>query len=149
MKQIPMIVCIVLLSHMVHAQVVSYPNNPTSKSYSEVVKIDIGTAHMYILSGMVANDAQGKLVGDGDVNAQTEYIFNKIKAALARNGATMDHLVKTTTYMLDVKDVDAFRKIRSRFVNGINPPTSTTVQVVKLPLEGALVEVEAWAVVPK
>ena len=98
------------------------------------------------ISGQVAFDHAGALVGAGDLRAQTEQVFRNLKAALESAGATFDHLAKITVFMLDASQIQVYRDVRDRYLSG-NLPASTLVQVVRLARPEWLIEIEAIAVV--
>ena len=98
------------------------------------------------VSGQLAWDKQGNTVGKGDMRAQFRQVCENIKEALAAAGAGLEDIVKTNTY---VTDMDAFFKcadIRQKYF-GPGFPTSTTVEVSRLAVPGALIEIEMIAVV--
>ena len=103
------------------------------------------------LSGQVANDPSGQLVGKGDLKAQTEQVFANLKTALAAAGATFNDVVKITWYVKNYKpeDLPALRAIRDKYVNTAEPPASTLVGVASLFQDDYLIEVDAIAVVPE
>jgi 2-iminobutanoate/2-iminopropanoate deaminase len=119
------------------------------KGYSHLAEIDLGTCKMLILSGQVAFDNKGTLVGPGDYEKQTEQIFVNIQHIIESAGGTMDNLIKLGVYMRDVGQVQKFRSARDRFINIKNPPASTLVEVSKLFRDDVLIEIEATAVIPK
>jgi enamine deaminase RidA (YjgF/YER057c/UK114 family) len=91
----------------------------------------------------------GKFAGaPGDFRAQAVQCFENLKLALAAVGATFDHVVKVTNYLIDMAHLPTYFEVRDRYVDTSNPPASTTVQISKLAREGALFEIEAIAVVP-
>ena len=104
---------------------------------------------MVIISGQVAQDNQGNLIGKGDLGKQTEQVFSNIKKIVTDLGGTMDNVVKTNIYLVDASQIQAFRETRNKFINLKNPPTSTLVQVSKLFSDDALIEIEATAIIPK
>ena len=127
--------------------------NPVSvsapKGYSHAAVIDLGNCKMVIISGQVALDSAGNLIGKGDFAKQTEQVFINIKKIITELGGTMDNLVKVTNYVLDVSQVQTLRDIRNKYINVKNPPASTLAQVSKLFRDDILVEIEATAIIPK
>ncbi len=119
------------------------------KGYSHAAVIDLGTCTMVMISGQVALDSAGNLLGKGDIAAQTEQVFANIKKVVTAAGGTMDNIVKLGYYVLDVSQLAAIREIRNRFINQQHPPASTLVQVSKLFRDDILIEVEATAIIPK
>ena len=99
------------------------------------------------VSGQVAFNADGKLVGKGNIKAQTRQVFRNIKAILAAAGAKMEHIVKINTYITDANKFMDMLEARGD-VFGNNPPASTAVVVAGLAFPGLLIEVEAIAVKP-
>ncbi len=127
--------------------------NPTgvsaSKGYSHAAVIDLGNCNMLIISGQVALDSLGNLIGKGDVGKQTEQVFLNLKEIITEAGGTMDNIVKIGIYILDVSQIQTLRDVRNKFINLKNPPTSTLVQVDKLFRDDILVEIEATAIISK
>ena len=116
--------------------------------YTHVVVTSPGK--LAFISGQVARDRQGNLVGKGDLRAQTVQVFENLKAALASAGATFDDVVKINWYIRDYKqeNLAALRDIRDIYVNKENPPASTLVGVAALAQDDYLIEVEAVAAIP-
>ena len=114
--------------------------------YTHIVEVQRGRT-VYI-AGQVAFDASGALVGKGDFKAQARQVMENLKAALAAANATFDNVVKVTTYVTDMSQIQALREIRAGYF-GTNPPASTLVQVVALAMPDLMVEIEAIAVVPE
>lgn len=155
MKNILFAIATLLFSTACFAQqktAVGFVNPPvvaTPKGYSQVAVIDLGTSKMLILSGQVALDKNGKLVGPGDIAAQIEQTFANIKAIIESQGGTMANVVKLNYYLLDVANIQTLRSIRDKFIDVNHPPASTLVQVSKLFRDDILVEIDATAVIPK
>lgn len=120
---------------------------PPIGSYSHVVRVESGDAAWIHVSGQIATDVSGALVGPGDLRAQTEQVFENLRVILHANGATFDDLVKIQTFLTTLEDLDGYREVRRRYITS-DPPASTSVQVVALVVPEALVEVDAVAVVP-
>ena len=99
------------------------------------------------VSGQVAFNAQGKLVGKGNMKTQTRQVFRNIKAVLAAAGAKMEHIIKINTYITDGSKFMEMLEARGD-IFGDNPPASTAVVVAGLAFPGLLIEVEAIAVKP-
>lgn len=120
---------------------------PPMGTYSHAVRVETADAVWLHVSGQIASDAQGALVGAGDLRAQTEQVFENLRAILEANGATFDDAVKIQTYLTTLDDLAGYREVRSRYITS-EPPASTSVQVVALVVPEALVEVDVVAVVP-
>lgn len=121
------------------------PGLSTPTGYSHVVSATGGRT-IYI-SGQVAFDAKGQLVGRGDLAAQTAQVFANLDTALKAAGATFNDVVKTNYYLLDASQVQVIRDVRSRYFTK-DLPASTLVQVGRLANPDFLVEIEVIAVVP-
>jgi len=96
-------------------------------------------------AGQVAVDAQGSLVGEGDVAAQTRQVLSNLRAVLAEGGATPADVMKTTVYLADIGDFAAMNEAYAAFF-GEDKPGRTTVEA-KLASPKFLVEIEAVAVI--
>lgn len=116
--------------------------------YSHVVVTSPGK--LVFISGQVARDKQGNLVGKGDLHAQTVQVFENLKAALAAAGATFNDVVKINWYVKDYKqeNLAVLREVRTMYVNKDNPPASTLAGVAALAQDDYLIEVEAVAAIP-
>ena len=106
------------------------------------------TGQMVFVSGQVALDQAGAVVGRGDMRAQAQQVFENLKAALEAVGANFSHVIKLGIYTVDASQLPAFREVRDMYVNTKNPPASTAVEVRRLFREEFLIEVEAVAVIP-
>ena len=100
------------------------------------------------ISGQIAIDSQGNIVGINDFEAQTRQVFQNVKNALEAVGMTFDQVVKLGLYVTDISNVVTLRRVRDEFVNTSEPPASTLVQVAALVRPELLVEIEAIAVFP-
>ena len=128
---------------------VRFLNPPTlapAAGYSHVAEAQGG--RMVFLSGQVALDPSGKLVGAGDLATQARQVFANLKAALEAAGTDFAHVLKLTFYMVDVSQIATVRGIRDSFVDTRHPPASTAVGVRRLVREEFLLEVDAVAVAP-
>ena len=116
--------------------------------YSQAAVVNLGTAKMVIMSGQIALDKQGNLVGKDDLEKQTEQVFRNIKLLAEAAGGTMDNIVKLSYFITDASKVKMIRTVRDQFINTKTPPASTLVQVNRLFREDLLIEIEATAVIP-
>lgn len=115
----------------------------TPTGYSHVVSARGRTVYV---SGQVAFDARGQLVGKGDLPAQTRQVFANLDTALKAAGATFNDVVKVNYYMLDASQVQVIRDIRTQYFTR-DLPASTLVQVGRLANPDFLIEIEVVAVV--
>ncbi len=118
----------------------------TPRGYSQVVTID-GARKLAFVSGQVAVDREGKLVGAGDLRAQIKKAAENLVAALAAVGARPADIVKMNTYIVNYRqqDYSAMREARAVLFPEGEPPASTLIGVQSLAVEGLLVEIEAIA----
>ena len=117
--------------------------------YSQVARVK--TNELLFIAGMVAVDANGQLVGDGDFQAQASQVFGNIHAALRSAGADWANVVQFTTYLVHSQDVPRFMDFRLRafpkmFSNALYPP-NTLLIVDRLVREALLIEVQTIAAV--
>jgi enamine deaminase RidA (YjgF/YER057c/UK114 family) len=118
--------------------------NRARAGYSQVVEVRGGRT-LYI-SGQVALDESGKVVGSGDFTAQVKQVFANLKARLDEAGASFDDVVKLSFYLLDSTNLQTVRDVRDAYVNREHPPASTLIVVKQLFRPDLLVEVDAIAV---
>jgi enamine deaminase RidA (YjgF/YER057c/UK114 family) len=114
--------------------------------YSHIAKVNSGS--IVYLAGQVSSDASGKLIGEGNFEAQADQVFRNLKIAVEAAGGTMADIVKLNIFLvaeLDQADVPKLRAIRDRYVNVEKPPASTLVVVSRLARPGWLIDNEAGA----
>ncbi len=110
--------------------------------YSHVVAVEPKT--LVFISGQLARDASGAIVGAGDMRAQLRQTLSNLKAALEAAGATLADLVRTNTYVTDIDEYFKHVDIRMEFYRHAMP-TSTTVEVRRLAQPQLMVEIDAIA----
>lgn len=128
-------------------QFINPPAIAAPRGYTHVV--DVRHGRMVFISGQVALDRQGNLVGAGDIKAQAEQVFKNLQAAVEAAGGSLHAVVKLNFYLTDATEIQAVREIRDRYVNVKAPPASTAVVVSRLFRPEFLIEVEAVAVLPQ
>nr|WP_238353250.1 RidA family protein [Kribbella solani] len=111
--------------------------------YTHVVT---GRGQWVAVSGQVALDVAGQLVGIGDPGAQAEQVFANLERCLAAAGATFADVVKMTFFVTDVAYLPAIREVRDKYIPGTKPAASA-VQVAALVIPEFLLEIEAFAIV--
>ncbi|TDC29780.1 RidA family protein, partial [Micromonospora sp. KC213] len=111
--------------------------------YSQLARI----GDLLMLSGQIAVDDDGQLVGIDSMAAQGDRIFEIVAALLAAHGATMADIAHVRTFVTDLNRLAELREVRRRWFPG-QPPASTTVEVARLFHPDALLEVEVTASVP-
>ena len=107
----------------------------------------VQTGSLLFVSGIVPVDGEGRLVGGDDVVAQTRQVFENMRAVLAAAGCGFEDVVKVTVFLTDIDDRPLINPVRQE-VFGSSRPASTLVEVSRLAVEGAKVEIEAVALVP-
>jgi len=113
--------------------------------YSHVVTVN-GPGKTIYIAGQLARDAEGNIVGPGDMRAQMEQTFQNLDKCLKAAGATWADVVKTNTFVTDFDEFQKCADVRMRYL-GQATPTSTTVGVTRLAGPDFMVEIEAVAVV--
>jgi enamine deaminase RidA (YjgF/YER057c/UK114 family) len=116
-------------------------------SYSNAVRVETGDAVWIHVSGQLAFDAAGAFVGANDGRAQTEQVFENLRLILEANGASFADVVKIGTFVTTLDFLADMREVRLRYLPA-DPPASTTVQVTRLVVPEAVIEVDVVAVVP-
>ena len=109
-------------------------------SFSPALK----AAGLIYVSGQLALDANGKLVGEGSVEAQSRQIFGNIETILRAAGSSMQRVLRLVCYCVDFSDYAAYSKVRSE-IFAQRYPASTTVGVASLLVPGALLEIDVIA----
>ena len=104
----------------------------------------VKAGNVLYISGQIALEPNGALVGQDDMRAQSQRVFENIEAILKMAGGTLENVVKITAYLTDMSRYAEYNEVRGKFLKD-HRPASTTVQVVALAFPGLLVEVEAIA----
>lgn len=120
---------------------------PPVGSYSHAVLVETGDAIWIHVSGQLALDEDGVLVGLGDLAAQTEQAFENLRRILGAYGASFDDVVKIQTFVTTFDGFAESREVRARYLP-TNRPASTAVRVAALVMPDALIEVDLVAVIP-
>ena len=116
---------------------------PAISHYTDAV----AAGSLLFVSGVVSVDAGGRLVGGDDAAAQTRRIFEIMGAILAEAGCSFADVVRVTVYLTDVDDRTLINPVRQE-VFGDTRPASTLVEVSRLAVAGAKVEIECVAALP-
>lgn len=116
---------------------------PTGYSHVAIVKAE----RQVHISGQVAFDPMGKVVGEDDIGAQAEQVYANLAAALAAAGADFSKVFKLVTYVvgLTTEKAVAVRRVRARYLGEGPYPASTMVGVTALVDPRLLIEIEAIA----
>jgi enamine deaminase RidA (YjgF/YER057c/UK114 family) len=139
---------------MLHCAAAQTPNvryiNPSTMAkppgYTHVVEVN-GPGRTIYIAGQLGYDSAGKQ--GADFREQATLVYENLKAAIESVGGKMENIVKLNAFLTDIRaQLPIYRDVRDKFVNVAAPPASTTVEVPKLAREGALLEVEAVAILP-
>ncbi|MFI8929932.1 RidA family protein [Streptomyces sp. NPDC053474] len=114
-------------------------------AYTHVVT---GTGRLVAVSGQLALDERGELVGAGDPAAQAMRVFENLRRCLAAAGATFDDVIKLTYFVTDMAHMSAVRAARDAHLDPARLPASSAMQVAALISPEFLMEIEALAIVP-
>lgn len=114
-------------------------------TYSHVAIVP-ATDRLIYVSGQVAIDESGTLVGKGDAAKQAEQVFKNIHRILTDSGATIGDIVKLNWYFRNMGDRAGIVAARDRFL-GTHRPASTAVEVSRLVNEDWLIEVDCVAAI--
>ncbi len=115
---------------------------PAIGPYSVGIKI----GHLAFISGQLGFDPKTGVLVEGGVEAQARQALKNMQAILESAGTSLDNVVKTTVFLMDMADFAKVNAIYAEFFT-VNPPARSAVQVAGLP-KGGLVEIEAIVSMP-
>ncbi len=115
--------------------------------FSDAVRVELPGCALLFISGKVATDAEGRVVGR-TMKEQTRQVLDNIKTVLEHEGATFDDVVRVRVYVtqLDQQSLRDIHEVRSGYFRQGRYPASTLVRVAELIRDGALIEIDADAV---
>lgn len=121
------------------------PGKKVLGAYSPCRSVDLGSVKLVFISGLTsAGEAPH------DTRAQAQIIFGKMAELLGAEGGRLEHVVKITTFLVDIRDYDLYNQVRNKTFEGLsNPPASATVGGAELVRPEARIEIEGMAVIPK
>jgi reactive intermediate/imine deaminase len=108
----------------------------------------VTAGRLVFVSGCVATDGAGKLVGGNDVVAQARQVHENLKRCLAAAGATFGDICKVTVFVRNMAHREAINTVRKEYF-GASKPASTLVEVSRFVRDDYLLEIEATAVLPE
>jgi len=117
--------------------------HPLPWPYSHGIKV----GNTLYVAGQVALDEELRIVGPGDAEAQARQTWRNIQKVVEAAGGKVTDVVRVTTYVADLADVEAIHRVRREFFPDGDYPVATVVQAAKLGLPGLLLETEAFAVI--
>lgn len=115
--------------------------------YSPVVAVRGSDLALIYVAGQTAVLPDGKIAGVGDLRTQIRVVCEKVREALESVGATLDDVVRTVTYVLDIDDYYSCVEERYKYFSSNALPTNTLIAVKRLASPEMLVEIEAEAVI--
>lgn len=120
-------------------------------SFSRGMRVELDNCVLLFISGTAAVDERGRSCHPGDVKAQARRTFTNIQALLASEGADWHDVARTTCYLADFRQYDAFNEVRNVFyaAQKLNPLPASTCVEARLCRPELLVEIEAIAIIPK
>ena len=123
---------------------INAPDAPTPLAYSHAVRM----GSLLFVSGQLPVDRQRRLVAPGDLAGQTRQVLENLTTVLKASGTSWKDVAKLTIFVVGMEDIAKVREARAAFYaeQGVEPPASTAVGVAGLAIEGALIEIEAYAV---
>ncbi|AZS84022.1 RidA family protein [Streptomyces griseoviridis] len=114
--------------------------------YTHVVT---ATGRLVAVSGQLALDEEGRIVGEGDPQAQAHQVFENLRRCLSAAGARFDDVIKLTFFVTDIAHLPAIRAARAAHLPDDRLPAVSAVQVAALVRPEFLMEIEALAVLPE
>lgn len=108
--------------------------------------VGVKASHFVFTAGQIGLIPETGTIIAGGVEAETRQALTNIRAILEETGSSLDQVVKTTVFLMDMNEFSLMNAVYGEFFT-VNPPARSTVQVAGLP-KGALVEIEAIALVP-
>jgi reactive intermediate/imine deaminase len=131
---------------MTRKAVVPVPGFPKPAGvWSSAVVVE--AKRLLFISGLLARNSTGQLVGVGDIRAQTRQVCENLKSAVEAAGGTLADLVRVDVYITDMTMFDDIHAVRAEFFPS-EPPASTMVEVKRFTHKDALIEINAIAALP-
>jgi reactive intermediate/imine deaminase len=101
---------------------------------------------MVFISGMTARDTDGRVVGLGDIDAQTRQVCENLRRAMSAAGGTLDDIVRVDVFVRNIEHFAAIHRVRREYFTAV-APASTMLEVSKMVSPDMLIEINAIAVV--
>jgi len=123
---------------------IATPEAKPVANYKMATRMEGG--RLLYISGQVAWDAAGNIVGKGDIRAQAKQVFENLRGVLRAAGGDLSNLMKITTYITKLEDFPAVAQARGEVFQG-ELPASTLIVVTRLAQPELLIEVEGMAAI--
>ncbi|NTW30494.1 MAG: RidA family protein [Candidatus Moranbacteria bacterium] len=117
----------------------------SGRAYTPAIRFDDGVSETIYISGLLPKDAEGKVVGIDDIEAQARCVFDKMIAILEEAGADLNDLVKVNMYLVHFeRDFEKVSAVRNEYLME-SRPAATTVGITATATEGCDIEIDAIA----
>ena len=149
MKRFVVFICLLTLSLTAMAQKEFINPEVLLKPSGYTHVVVSGPGKTIYISGQVPVNANGEIVGKGELKVQVKQVYENLKLCLAAAGATFNDVVKMNTYVVNYEPeyITTIREVRSGYLSSKNPPASTLAGVQALYHPDVMIEVEAIAIV--
>jgi len=118
---------------------------PVLGAYSPCHTVDLGPVKMVYISGLTSGGEAPR-----DTKAQAEIVFRKMAEILEAEGGRLEHLVKITTFLVDIREYALYNEVRNRIFAAVaRPPASATIGGAELVRPEARIEIEGVAAIPQ
>lgn len=112
--------------------------------YNQAIAV---SGEMLFIAGQIPLDPEtGKIIGDGDIAAQTRQVMANIEAILKESGADWNSVVKTSVFLSDLANFSPMNQVYAQYFSEETAPARACVEVSRLPKD-VLVEIECIAVI--
>lgn len=119
---------------------------PISSAFKNGIVLEVGDAKIIFLSGQVAQNEAGEVIGTDSIAEQTEKTFENISRLLQSEGATLDDVIKTQIFLTDIKDFPIVSGIRNRYLAN-STHAATLVEIKRLVLDACKIEIDVIAAI--
>lgn len=120
---------------------------PPAHGYSHIVIAPVG--RLVTISGQVAMDSDGNIVGKGNFKKQCTQVFENIRRALSAVGLTFENVTRTDMFVTDLSHLSDLRECRTHYLPTDNPPAANLVKVDSLFRPELMIEISVQAVIPQ
>jgi reactive intermediate/imine deaminase len=129
------------MKQLLHTSRLSAP----SGHFSQGVVVPAG-GRLVFISGMTARDVGGRVIGSGDIEAQTRQVCENLKHAVSAAGGTLNDIVRVDVFVRNIEHFDVIHRVRREYFDA-PAPASTLLEVSKMVSPDMLIEINAIAVI--